>query len=650
MRITNQLLYSNFDSNYNKSSVELNKLNSQISSGRKIQNSFDDSSVYIDDARLEYEKTTLDQIKESSQSAQEFANNSDSTLNQFSDSLLRFKTKLIQAASSANSPTSLDAIANDLEATKENMIDLANTSINGKFIFSGTAFSTKPIDSEGNYHGNAKEIKATTGAESSLPYNIDGESLFLGTDNNYKKMLSTNVKLYSDDQEKTLLKGSDSIKDLMENNGTKNTADSSTAYFYIEAKNSDGSSFKKKIDIGTDDSIDTLLGKIKDSFSPEDSVDVVLNDYGQIEITDKTPGKKSIDFSMIGAIDGNAGVDDVDDFDSDVNVVSFVKSNYTPSPDAANEEVSFDRNYFDVKDDTLTSNISQIDKNTQEYATDSTKVVDSSGLDTLDGETLYLRLDDINGNTQNDVQIDFSSSGSTFTVNGTSYNIYDANGDVTKADDMTYKQLNDVISMVVSDNLPATNDKDGYDEAVEKAGNSVDVSLDYRGRLQIKDKLNSSTKIKFSMYDKNSDDFSSDKGNSLSFMSNNAITIDEPSVDFFKDLDQMIQAVRDGKFSMDTTEGSDPRNMGIENSIRRLDHVTDHMEKMHTKIGSLSNALDTSYQRSDILSIQVQTLQSQVADVDLAEALAKYNQISVSYQAMLSTIAKVNSMSLLNYM
>ncbi len=650
MRITNQLLYSNFARNYQRSGNELNKLSAQISSGKKIQDSFEDSSVYIDDTRLEYEKTTLSQIKDSSQSAQEFANNSDSTLNEFTDALLQFKTKLIQAASGINSPTNLNAIANDLEAIKQNLIDLANTSIKGQFIFSGTAFSTKPIDAEGNYHGNDKEIRATTGAESSLPYNIDGNSLFLGTDGDYKKMVSTNVKLYSNNEDQAILKGSDNIKDLMENNGTKNTADNNTAYFYIQAKNSDGSSFKKKIDIDTSESVDTLLGKIQDSFSPSDSVNVALNDYGQIEITDKTNGNKSLDFSMIGAIDGNAGTDDIDDFNSDVNVVSFVKSNYLSSPDAANEDVSFDRNYFAVDGDSLTSNVSQIDKTTNSYATSKTKLVDGSGLSTLDGETLSLRLDDIDGTTHNDIKIDFKSDGSTFSVGSDTYDIYDAEGNKTDCDNMTYKQLCDVVSMVTSNHLPVTNDKDGYDNAVETARYAVDVSLDYKGKLQIKDKLNASTKIKFSMYDSSSDDFGSENGNSLSFMSNNAITIDEPSVDFFKDLDQMIKAVREGKFSMDDSSEGDSRNIGIENSIRRLDHLSDHVEKEHAKIGSLSKALDTSYQRSDLLSIQVQTLQSQVADVDIGEALAKYNQISISYQAMLSTIAKVNSMSLLNYM
>ncbi len=642
MRITNQLLYDNFRRDYNRDSEQMNKLTSQISSGHKIQNSFDDSSIYIDSSRLEDEKTSLAQIKSSSQSAQTFANNSDTVLNEFTDSLIKFKTKLIQAANGTQDTTSLNAIANDLEATKSNLMDLSNSSINGKFLFSGTAFSTKPIDANGNYQGNGKTISATTGAASSLPYNIDGQSLFLGTDSDYKKILSTNVKMYSDSNQQNILKSSDKIEDLMKYNGG-GTSSSTDAFFYIQAKNSDGSSFKKKININVNDTVQTLIDNIKNSFSPPDSVNVVLNKYGQIEVTDKTNGNKSLDFSMIGSYD------DKNDVDNLTNVVSFVDSGFDKSPDANSEAVSFDRNYFNVDGDKITSNVSQIDKTTNDFATAKTKLVNGSGATSLDGKTLDLKLDDINGTTQNNVQINLSSSGSTFSVNGTNYNIYDANGNVTKADDMTYQQLNDVVSMIVSDNLPATNDKSGYDNAVTNSKGSVDVSMDNRGRMQIQDKLNGTTKIKFSMYDNNSGDFSSTTGDSFSFMSNNAIAVDKPSVNFFKDMDQMIDAVREGKFSMDSTSG-DKRNLGMENSIRRVDHILDHVSKLHSKIGSLSNAFENTSQRSDILSLQVTTLQSQVADADMGEALAKYNQINVGFQALLSTISKVNSISLLNYM
>ncbi len=656
MRITNQLLYSNFSRDYKRDSLLLNKLTTQISSGHKIQNSFDNSSIYIDSSRLEYEKTSLSQIKKSSKSAQEFANNSDTVLNEFNDRLVQFKTKLIQAANASHDETSLNAIADDLQAIKENLKNLANSSINGKFLFSGTAFSIKPIDSEGNYHGNANEVKATTGADVSLEYNIDGKSLFLGNDSDYKKILSTNVKMYSDKDNKTILKDNDTVKSLVENNGD-NTGDIGSqgkAYFYLQGKNSDGTSFKNKINISVNDTISTLLDRIKNSFSPNNSVKVALNNYGQIEITDKNNGQKSLDFSMVGAVDKDGGNDaDVSDIDdltagTNVNIISFVKSGYTNNDDAANEEVSFDRNYFSLNDNKLIGNVSQIDKYTNTYATDKTKLVDTAGISSLDNKTLSLKFTDINNNTKS-AKITLSNSGSTFSINGNTYNIYDAKGNVTNADDMTFQQLNDVVGMIMSDKLPLTNDKTGYNNAVTNAKNYVNVSLDYRGRMNIKDKTNDSSQIKFSMYDQDNDKFNSTTGNTLSFMSNNAISVDEPSVDMFKDIDKMIEAVREGKFSADGSFG-DKRNPGIENAIRRIDHIRDHIAKMHTKIGSLSNALNGAYQRSDMLQVQVTTLQSDVADVDLGETLAKYNQVSISFKALLSTISKVNSISLLNYL
>ncbi len=643
MRITNQLIYNNFNTDYSRDSNLMHKLTSQISSGHKIQNSFDNTSVYIDSSRLEYEKTSLTQIKNSSQSAQTFANNSDTILNEFTNSLIKFKTKLIQAANGTHNTTSLNAIADNLEAIKSNLMDLSNSSINGKFLFSGTAFSTKPIDSNGNYRGNAQEIKATTGAQSSLPYNIDGESLFLGSDNDYKKILSTNVKMYSDDKHQNILKSSDKIENLMKFNGGGTSA-STDAYFYIQAKNSDGSSFKKKIDINVNDTVQTLLNKIKSSFTPSSDVNATLNNYGQIEITDEINGNKSLDFSMVGSYDDASSVDNL------TNPVSFVNSGYIQSA-GTSEAVSFDRNYFSVNGNKLSSNVSQIDKKTNDFATASTKLVDAAGVSSLYEKTLNLKYDDINGISKT-ATINLKSTtkgGSKFTINGKSYNIYGVNTNPSDANNMTYQQLNDVVGMIISDNLPATNDKAGYDNAVANSKNSINVSLDNKGEMQIQDKSNPSTKIKFSMYDSKSGDFNPPAtGNSLSFVSNNAIAVDKPSIDFFKDMDQMISAVREGKFSMDSTSG-DKRNIGMENSIKRVSHLLDHVLKLHSKIGSFSNALNSTYQRSDILSLQVTTLQSQVSDVDMGAALAKYNQISVGFQALLSTIAKVNSISLLKY-
>jgi flagellar hook-associated protein 3 FlgL len=132
-------------------------------------------------------------------------------------------------------------------------------------------------------------------------------------------------------------------------------------------------------------------------------------------------------------------------------------------------------------------------------------------------------------------------------------------------------------------------------------------------------------------------------------MANDAIKIEDANIDFFKDLDEMIEAVKTGQFRMDG-DSDNPRNIGIQNSLSRIDHIMDHVTKEHTKVGSFSNALSKANERSQLLSINVQTVRSEVIDVDIGEAYMKFNQLSNGYQAMLSTVAKINSMTLLNYM
>ena len=63
MRMTNQLMKFTNNYDYQTNMKALYKLNTQISSGLKIQNSFEDSSVYNDGMRLDYEVATLEQVQ-----------------------------------------------------------------------------------------------------------------------------------------------------------------------------------------------------------------------------------------------------------------------------------------------------------------------------------------------------------------------------------------------------------------------------------------------------------------------------------------------------------------------------------------------------------------------------------------------------------
>lgn len=801
MRVTDSLLFNNSIRNYRTSSQKLYDVNQQVHSGSKIQQSYQDTSIYIDAMRLNYEITTLEQSIDSSSKAKNFANNIDTTLNSFTSKLDEFKTKLTQAANASNSQTSLDAIANELEAYKKELINLANTSINGQFLFSGSALSTKPISADGTYNGNGQSLTAVVGSGVELTYNVDGQSLFLGKDSDYSKVVSTNVSMYNQTKlypsvmdasgtntssSEVYLTPTDTIRDMVGDTDS-DTTNNPNAVFYLSGRDTAGETFSTKIEISSTSSIQDLLdsvGNVYGNTSTNKLVDVSMNARGQIEVKDLTTGKQVLEMNLFGAVDrdaaagtsGNANQTDVNALlaSSNVDIIAFNASNYSSTnsattissradiynagvyrigyelqttsgdvatkntllsdimPDAANilvggtslaigatttvqdlmnaieteyslsagsvhmesgqivaddatgtlnatlvardatntpvagftlpDAINYTQRGFEKDGNTLTSNVSQVVKQSSEYATSATKLSEVAGSSTLNGKALNIDYKTING-TSRSATINLSNAGSTVDVDtdndgtiDTSFTILDANGDPTGADDVSYQQLTDIVSMLTSGTIPTngvptatSTDLEEYQYAVKTATNSVEVGLDKQGRFSIKDRTASESKIEFGMSDSNTGDYSGTTSAALSFMANDSVTIETPSVNMFEQLDAMIEAVRSGNFRMDSTS-SDPRNIGIQNALSQLDHIADHVEKAHTKIGALSNALTESKTRAETLKVNVVTVQQDIVGIDLAEAYLELTQVSNSYEAMLSAIAKVNSMSLLDYM
>jgi flagellar hook-associated protein 3 FlgL len=259
-----------------------------------------------------------------------------------------------------------------------------------------------------------------------------------------------------------------------------------------------------------------------------------------------------------------------------------------------------------------------------------------------------MRLTDIKG-VDRVVKIDLNDN-SSFSIDGKSYTIFDANLDEnsstptpTKADDFTISQLQGIISLAMSSTLPSSNTKSMIDSAISDAKESVEVTLDHNGKLNIKDLTNSGSDIKFSLFD-------SDINNpSISFMGNHAVVSNDPQFDMFKDLDEIIDALEESI----KEPGSDLKhlkNITIEDSIAKIEVLSNHINDKQTQIGSIEKSLDFEEQKASTLELNTQEIKSNIADIDIAQTAIKYQQLSLNYQAMMSTIAKVNSLSLLNYL
>jgi len=713
MRVTQSMYYSNlYGPNEPKTSKRIFDVNRQIASGLKIQYASDNVRTFTETMRLDNELTTISQVRKSTESAYKFSDQTDTTINEFTDSMNRMRTLLIQSANGVNDDTSLDAIAGELRGIEKNLKALANTSINGQYLFSGSTVDRKPIDEEGNYQGNDIALKAFVGSHNQQKYNITGHEFFLGEESLVKREITTNIVLGLNEPSESH-KHIDKESTMAEFMGD---APSTKHYFYLRGVQHDGKAFNEKISMDNDGTIKQLMDKIGMAYGNTGAIDVVnvsLTSAGQIVVEDKVKGSSKLDFHMVGATDFNsdatdtADVENIDDLsgalddyktakdNSTLYVKDFIESGFSSATGVAGPTGNiYDRAEFTKDGSKLSSNVSQILKKSHivddgiqkidtisfderngfakpstllsEVADISKGTLDTAD-DTLAGTSFRLAGKDINGDAY-DVTIDLKATadgGSTFTVDGNSYDIYNLENPrvATDADKVTYQQLMDVMNVVVTGKtaLLAGNTSDTYDASIASADLVGTMSLSNDARIEFSDLNAARTPASIALYDANSGNFALDvdsdgdgtldkaSASVMAFNANNSITVRDPKTDFFRTINEMIEAVENHSNYPDS-DADVMRNVGIQNAIKAMDDLQDHVFRTQSISGAQSNTLTDAINRTSILEISTMSLRSSVIDTDLAESSLRLSQLTLNYQAMLSTVSKVSQLSLVNYL
>lgn len=828
MRVTFGSKYNQMNNYQNALQNKINDANTQIASGLKIRYGYQNSNINNQNLKFQYEENTLDQGIDVAQNAYTSTLNTDKALQEFSKTMEAFKTKLVQSANDVHSETSRAAIANDLERLREHMMNVANTSIGGEFLFGGSKVDRPPIDSEGKYHGNGEDLNALISSDNLVPYNISGQDLFLGADKDKHKLITTNIKLFNQNKlhpdvmdalehsslpEEVFIKPGDTLRELIGDNDKDPTNDPKE-FFYLQGVRPDGSSFKEKFALDkayqnkeSATKVSDLLDKIGHAYgntSQNKVVDVSLNNWGQIEIKNLTPGSENLDFHLISS-DGdfddldalrssgkrvteyvksafvtdrslsqvkavpnmynpktleipsvfvtkdnvlankntklseifgdsvktlkinasrldntsaikipnlpvyldipilldvkNSTIKDLKDaikerFNNEVDVeietngrLRIIDNSSKESPISlalstldqkglevagipTNNASEYQKTYFNKEGAKLESNVAQIAQNGA--ANGSTKLSEVAK-GSLENSVFNMKLNDVNGSFL-EAQMILDNNGAFLSLpNGIKIPLYDptsADIQASKPNEVTYRQLMDAMSIVlnysntdpaiyqqISDNPTSKESKERFIELLKQAKGNLSVNLNEEGKVIIQDNMHSNTKMQFMLFDKDANDFSqnalrSDKP-SLKLNANNALIIDKPSVNFFDQLENIITSVRKGIYRPDAlgdTYSSDMRNLGIQNGITLIDHLSDHIEKMIAKNGAHGKAFENIIRRNEVLKTQVQSIRGETTGTDMAETYNKFSNLTNNYNAVLASTNKINNLSLTKYL
>ena len=122
------------------------KLSYQASTGKKLQDGSDDSVLYSRELVVDDKIRTFEGLKTQIERTKIQNNTSDSTMKEIKNILEYINAELIKANTDTTSNDGLKAIALNITGMKENLYDLANTQVEGEYVFSGSNSAIKPFE------------------------------------------------------------------------------------------------------------------------------------------------------------------------------------------------------------------------------------------------------------------------------------------------------------------------------------------------------------------------------------------------------------------------------------------------------------------------------------------------------------------------
>jgi flagellar hook-associated protein 3 FlgL len=154
MRVTNNMLIDRTMYYMNNNLNRLQKVQDQLSTGKKIEVPSDDPVVAAKALQLRTDVSQVEQFKKNATDAYSWMDTTEGTLSNLTDILQRARELAVQGANGTLTPNDRDAINQEVKQLKAQAINMANSTYAGRYIFSGYATDTKLMNDDGTYNAS----------------------------------------------------------------------------------------------------------------------------------------------------------------------------------------------------------------------------------------------------------------------------------------------------------------------------------------------------------------------------------------------------------------------------------------------------------------------------------------------------------------
>jgi flagellar hook-associated protein 3 FlgL len=162
----------------------------ELSTGRRVNLPSDDPAAFAADIQNQAEQSQVDQYLQNTTSLESLFQTADSALSSVVSSLNQAISFGTQGANGTLTLADQQALAQQVQAIQSQIVQFANTSYQGNYIFAGTATTTKPFVMDAtqgsvvSYNGNSQVNNVEIAEGRSIQTNLPGSQIFMASGGN----------------------------------------------------------------------------------------------------------------------------------------------------------------------------------------------------------------------------------------------------------------------------------------------------------------------------------------------------------------------------------------------------------------------------------------------------------------------------------
>jgi len=178
MRIANKTIYDTIKFNLGNITEELNKANKVVVTGKRITDLSDDPVGLTQALNIKSSLSNIEQLGRNISMGKSWLATSESALSNVQNLISDARVLCVGMATATTSSEARASAAETIQNSIDEIVSLANTELNGRYVFAGSKTDTTPFSQGGAYSGDNNPFTVKIGRDATVEVGSDGDATF----------------------------------------------------------------------------------------------------------------------------------------------------------------------------------------------------------------------------------------------------------------------------------------------------------------------------------------------------------------------------------------------------------------------------------------------------------------------------------------